>query len=181
MNDPSKISNPRDDLTLEHLKNIPFPTISLPNQEGNLLRLDRFDTFRLVIFFFSKTGRPDKPLPNNWNNTPDARGCTLLNCTFRDKYDQIISENAIPIGISTQSIDDNKEMASRLSIPFDILSDENQEIKNLLNLPVFSISSKNYLKKLVLIIEKNIIKKVFYPIYPIDKHIEEVLKWLKKN
>ena len=38
-----------------------------------------------------------------------------------------------------------------------------------------------YLKRLTLIVEKKIVKKVFYPIYTIDKHIDNVLRWLKEN
>jgi len=30
-------------------------------------------------------------------------------------------------------------------------------------------------------VEKNIVKKVFYPIFPPNKHINEVLLWLKEN
>ena len=163
------------------LKNNNFPNISLPNQDGNLLNLDRLDTFRMVLYFYPMTGRPDKPLPDNWNNIPGAKGCTIQTCLFRDSYDEIISLNAVPIGISTQSVDDNKEMTNRLKIPYDILSDEKLELSDELNIPTFSVESKIFLKRITLIVEKKIIKKVFYPINDINKHIEEVLKWLKEN
>ena len=61
----------------EFLINKPLPSISLPNQEGNYLRLDRSDTFRMILYFFPMTGRPDMPLPQNWNKIPGANGCTL--------------------------------------------------------------------------------------------------------
>ena len=163
------------------LKNNNFPNISLPNQDGNLLNLDRLDTFRMVLYFYPMTGRPDKPLPDNWNNIPGAKGCTIQTCLFRDNYDEIITLNAVPIGISTQSVDDNKEMTNRLKIPYDILSDEKLELSDELNIPTFSVESKIFLKRITLIVEKKIIKKVFYPINDINKHIEEVLKWLKEN
>ena len=72
-------------------------------------------------------------------------------------------------------------MTTRLGVPYDVLSDEKLELRTALNLPIFSINKKHYLKRITLIIEKNIIKKVFYPIYPIYKHIEEVVKWLQEN
>ncbi len=181
MSDYSNTSIPEDEAHVKNLKNKSFPNISLPNQEGNLLCLHRLDTFRMVLYFFPMTGRPDRPLPDNWNNIPGAKGCTIQTCLFRDNYDEIISLNAVPVGISTQSADDNKEMTSRLVVPYDVLSDEKLELRTALGLPIFSINKKNYLKRITLIIEKNIIKKVFYPIYPIDKHIEEVLKWLRQN
>ena len=176
-----KFPIPVDDGKANHLKNLNIPSISLPNQEGNYLRLDRSDTFRIIIYFFPMTGRPDMPLPQNWNEIPGAHGCTLQTCKFRDNYDDLISLNAVPIGISTQSVSYNKEMTNRLSVPFDVLSDEKLELKNVLKLPTFLVEDKIYLKRLTLIVEKKIVKKVFYPIYPIDKHIDGVLKWLKEN
>jgi peroxiredoxin len=166
---------------MNSLKNTNFPNISLPNQDGNLLNLLRLDTFRMVLYFYPMTGRPDKPLPDNWNNIPGAKGCTIQTCLFRDNYDEIISLNAVPIGISSQSVDDNKEMTSRLKIPYDVLSDEKLELSNELNLPTFSVDSKIFFKRITLIVEKKIIKNIFYPINDINNHIEEVLKWLKEN
>ncbi len=170
-----------DDDAVNHLKNLNFPCISLPNQEGNYLQLDRSDTFRMIIYFFPLTGRPDMPLPENWNKIPGANGCTLQTCKFRDKYDDFIGFNAVPIGISTQSVDYNKEMTNRLKVQFDILSDEKLELKNILNLPTFLVDDKIYLKRLTLIVEQKMVKKVFYPIYSIDKHVDNVLQWLKEN
>ena len=181
MSDNSHTSILENEGVMYTLKNKNFPNISLPNQDGNSLNLHRLDTFRMVLYFYPMTGRPDRPLPDNWNNIPGAKGCTIQTCSFRDNYDEIISLNAVPIGISSQSVDDNKEMTSRLKVPNDVLSDEKLELSNELNIPTFSVNSKIFLKRITLIVEKKIIKKVFYPINDINKHIEEVLKWLKEN
>ena len=181
MSDNSNTSIPENEDDMNTLKNKNFPNISLPNQDGNLLNLYRLDTFRMVLYFYPMTGRPDRSLPNNWNNIPGAKGCTIQTCSFRDNYDELISLNAVPIGISTQDINDNKEMTTRLNVPYDVLSDEKLKLGNELNIPTFSADSKIFLKRITLIVEKKIIKKVFYPINDINKHIEEVLKWLKEN
>ena len=181
MSDNSNTSILQNEGDMNKLKNTNFPNISLPNQDGNLLNLHRPDTFRMVLYFYPMTGRPDKPLPDNWNNIPGAKGCTIENCLFRDKYDEIITLNAVPIGISTQDVDHNKEMTSRLKVPYDVLSDEKLALRNQLNIPTFSVDSKIFLKRITLIIEKKIIKKVFYPIYLEDEHFDGVLKWLQEN
>ena len=121
------------------------------------------------------------PLPENWNTIPGASGCTLQTCEFRDNYDDLVSLNAVPIGISSQTVKYNKEMTNRLVVPFDVLSDENLELKNALNLPTFSLKNKIYFKRLTLIIEKKIVKKVFYPIYPIEKHVDDIIAWVNEN
>ena len=181
MSDNSHRSILENEGVMDTLKNKNFPNISLPNQDGNLLNLHRLDTFRMVLYFYPMTGRPDRPLPENWNNIPGAKGCTIETCLFRDKYDEIINLNAVPIGISSQSVDDNKEMTRRLKVPYDVLRDEKLELSNELNIPTFLVDSKIFLRRITLIVEKKIIKKVFYPVNDINKHIEEVLKWLKQN
>ncbi len=170
-----------DEGEVKYLKNKSIPDISLPNQEENLLRLYRLDTFRMVLYFFPMTGRPDRPLPENWNKITGVNGSTIQTCLFRDNYYKILSLNAVPIGVSSQTTDDNKEMTSRLGVPYDVLSDQNLQLKHSLNLPSFTINKKSYFKRLTLVLEKNIIKKVFYPVDQIDKHIEGVMKWLKEN
>ena len=52
-----KFPIPVDDNAANHLKNLNIPSISLPNQEGNYLQLDRLDTFRIIIYFFPMTGK----------------------------------------------------------------------------------------------------------------------------
>ena len=172
---------PENDNTCAHLFNMSLPQISLPNQEGNLLKLYRSDTFRLVLYFYPMTGNPKKKLPHNWENIPGTSGCTLQNCCFRDNYENLVQLNALPIGISTQSIEEIKEMILRLGIQFDVLSDFKQELINYFSLPTFEVEKKIYFKRLTLIVEKNIIKKVFYPINDAHKHIDEIIKWLNKH
>ena len=120
---PKDLPIPIDDGKCDHLVNKIIPEISLPNQDGNLLRLNRLDTFRLIIYCYPMTGHPDKPLPKNWDSIPGVRGCTLQTCSFRDSYDDFIKLNSIPIGLSTQSTEDIKEMTIRLLIPYDVVSD----------------------------------------------------------
>ena len=178
---PTNLPKPENDGACNHLKGMMIPNISLPTQNGNLLKLNRSETFRLIIYCFPMTGHPKKALPTNWNEIPGARGCTPQTCSFRDNYNELITQNSLPIGISTQSVEDLKEMTMRLKIPYDVLSDHNLLFTNALKLPTFSIENKKFIKRLTLIVEKKMIKHVFYPIFPADKHIKEILDWLKKN
>ena len=52
---------------------------------------------------------------------------------------------------------------------------------NLMKLPTFKVEGKVFIKWVTLIIENSIIKKVFYPIFPPDLHIKDVINWLKNN
>ena len=120
---PPSVPIPEDDGCCKHLLEKTVPDISLPNQDGNDLKLKRNVSFRIVLYCYPMTGNPQKSLPPNWNNIPGARGCTPQTCSFRDHYDDLVKCNAIPIGLSTQSVPELKEMATRLYIPYDVVSD----------------------------------------------------------
>ena len=178
---PSDLPVPKDDGACKHLLNTNLPLVSLANQGGNLLKLKRNDTFRIVLYCFPMTGHPEKSLPRDWNNIPGARGCTPQTCSFRDHYDDLMKLNAIPIGLSTQSVEDLKEMTNRLKIPYDIISDANLQFANLIKLPTFKVDEKVFIKRLTLIIQSSIIIKVFYPVFPPDLHVKDVINWLENN
>ena len=72
-------------------------------------------------------------------------------------------------------------MTIRLKIPYDIVSDQELKFCSSINLPTFSIKGKKFLKRTTLVIEKSIIKKVFYPIFTPNTHINDVLEWLNNN
>ena len=176
---PSNLPVPEDDGACKHLLNTSLPSVSLANQDGNLLKLNRNDTFRVILYCFPMTGHPEKPLPMGWDDIPGARGCTPQTCSIRDHYDDLIKLNAIPIGLSTQNVNELKEMSKRLKIPYDVVSDANLNFANLMKLPTFKVDGKVFIKRVTLIITNSIIKKVFYPIFPPDLHINDVINWLK--
>tara|TARA_Y100000590_G_scaffold470176_1_gene662549 strand:+ start:138 stop:701 length:564 start_codon:yes stop_codon:yes gene_type:complete len=178
---PKDILIPKDDGLCNHLYGMEIPDISLLTTNGDYLKLRRKESFRLVLYFYPMTGRPDAKLPNNWNNIPGARGCTVENISFADNYDELIKLNAVPIGITSQNIQDIKEMTSRLKVSHDILSDYNLDLAKLLRLPTFSVDGRTYIKRLTLIVDNLKVVKVFYPIFPPDKHINDVILWLKNN
>ena len=178
---PTNLPKLEQDGACDHLLNSTIPDISLPTQNSNFLKLNRSDTFRLVLFCYSMTGHPERPLPLNWDTIPGARGCTSQNCSFRDNYDNLVNANSLPVGVSTQSIEDIKEMTTRLQIPYDVVSDQELILVSAIKLPTFTIDNKIFLKRVTMIIEKSIIKKVFYPIFSPNFHVNEVLEWLNKN
>ena len=178
---PKELLIPKDDGLCNHLIGKEIPNVSLISSSGDYVKLRRQESFKLIVYCYPMTGRPDEPLPENWNNIPGARGCTLQNCSIRDNYDEFIKLNAEPLGITTQSIYDIREMSKRLKISHDILSDNDLIFTKSLKLPTFSINEKIFLKRVTMIVEDYKIIKVYYPVFPPDKNTIQVLKWLKKN
>lgn len=136
---------------------------------------------KLVLYFYPLTGKPGKSLPDGWNQIPGARGCTPQACSFRDHYKELQKLDAQVFGISTQSSEYQNEVVERLHLPFSLLSDSQLKLAKSLKLPLFKVDSMQLNKRITLIIQGGIIKKVFYPVFPPDKHVEEVIYWLSSN
>ena len=61
-------------------------------------------------------------------------------------------------------------MATRLHLPFKILSDQELAFTKALTLPTFVVEDMTLIKRLTLIIDDGVIKAVHYPIFP--SHID---------
>jgi peroxiredoxin len=84
-------------------------------------------------------------------------------------------------GLSTQSNAYQTEMASRLHLPFPVLSDEKLALTQALNLPTMEVADLTLIKRLALIVDDGRITHVFYPVFPPDRNAGDVLAWLKEN
>jgi peroxiredoxin len=69
-------------------------------------------------------------------------------------------------------------MATRLHLPFEILSDADLQLTHTLSLPTFRYGSWTLLKRHTLIIERGRIAEVFYPVFPPDADAANVVRWL---
>jgi peroxiredoxin len=176
---PKDLPVPVDDGGADHLLGLPVPSIELmstANRTVNLAEISKRQ--RTVVYCYPMTGAPNQNLPTGWNEIAGARGCTPQSCAFRDHFSELQRLNTLVFGLSTQSTEYQQEMARRLHLPFDILSDAEYAFTKALRLPTFEIESKILLKRLTLILSEAKIIKLFYPVFPPDKNAEEVVAWL---
>ena len=83
---------------------------------------------------------------------------------FRDLYAGFHQVGAAVFGLSTQSSAYQRELAERLALPFEIVSDEQFALQRALALPTFATGGVTYLKRLTLAIRDGRIERVYYPI-----------------
>src|SRR6478736_326317 len=123
--DWSQIPAPADDGGAAHLTGMKLPTIGLRATDDNSVDLSALPG-RTVVFAYPRTGEPGKiGLVDDWDMIPGARGCTPQTCSFRDLYAELKAAGANHVfGLSTQDNVYKTEMASRLHLPFPVLSDE---------------------------------------------------------
>jgi peroxiredoxin len=178
---PANLPVPVDDGACRHLPGLAVPPIKLRSTRDRWVDLAALSAPRIVVYCYPRTGRPDEPLLPGWDAIPGARGCTPETCGFRDHHQDLQQLGAEVFGFSTQTTEYQKEMAERLHLPFEVLSDADLAFVHALRLPTFEIQGMTLVKRLTLVISRHRIEKVFYPVFPPDKHAAEVIDWLRRH
>jgi peroxiredoxin Q/BCP len=140
------------------------PDFTLPSQMGDNVTLSEFfGKKNIVLYFYPKDESP---------------GCTREACRFRDSYDVFTSLGAEVLGVSSQSVESHKSFATHHGLPFILLSDEDNRVRQLYGVP----SSMGIIPgRVTFIIDKQgIVRHIFSSQFQPEKHIEEALKILKE-
>ena len=178
---PSGIPAPQDDGGARHLIGMRLPDLALPATDGGSVSLATLKG-RTVVYLYPRTGVPGVDLPEGWDSIPGARGCTPQSCGFRDHFAELQRLGVAQVfGLSTQDTGYQQEAASRLHLPFAILSDEKLAFTRALNLPTFTAAGMTLLKRMALVIDDGVITKAFYPVFPPDKNAAEVIAWIQAS
>ncbi len=85
------------------------PDFTLPDQDGNSVRLSSFRGQRVVIYFYPKDDTP---------------GCTKEACNFRDEWSVFKDNGIIVLGISKDNAASHTKFIKKHALPFTLLTDE---------------------------------------------------------
>jgi peroxiredoxin len=177
---PDGIPAPSDDGAADHLPGTVLPTLPLASTAGDTVDLSTLPE-TTVVYCYPMTGRPDRELPEGWDEIPGARGCTPQSCAFRDHHAQIRALGARVFGLSTQDTDYQSEAVDRLRLPYELLSDEELSLTRALELPTFEADGTTLLKRLTFVSDNGRITKVFYPVFPPGENAAAVVEWLERR
>lgn len=177
---PQELPIPKDDGACDHLPGMQLPSVFLKSTSGDTVDLSEL-TGTTVVYCYPMTGRPERALPDGWDEIPGARGCTPQSCAFRDHHEEIRALGARVFGLSTQDTDYQREAAERLHLTFDLLSDEDLKFATALRLPTFEVEGMTLLKRATLIIEDGRIEEVFYPVFPPQESPRQAIQWLSER
>ena len=121
---PPNIPVPQDDGAARHLAGMKLPDLALPGTGGAQVNLSKLKG-RTVVYVYPRTGVPGVDTLPGWDQIPGARGCTPQSCSFRDHFGELKRLGVAQLyGLSTQDTAYQQEAATRLYLPFAILSDE---------------------------------------------------------
>lgn len=181
---PSDLEAPVDDGAARHLPGLPLPDIELSSTSGRTVNLAKPQTPWTVVYCYPRTGQPGQDPPGGlarWNAIPGARGCTPQSCAYRDRHAEMAGLEARVFGLSAQSTEYQREMAARLHLPFEVLSDESLRLTKALGLPTFEFAGQTLNKRCTLLIRGATIEACFYPVFPPDGDAARVLDWLRER
>lgn len=175
---PPGVPAPQDDGAADHLEGLKLPSLALPATDGKQVDLSAL-AGRTVVYIYPRTGVPGVDAPPGWDDIPGARGCTPQSCSFRDHFAELKGLGVARVfGLSTQDTAYQQEAATRLRLPFAILSDEKLALVTALKLPTFTAAGMTLIKRMAWVIDDGVITKVFYPVFPPDRNAAEVVAWL---
>jgi peroxiredoxin Q/BCP len=140
------------------------PDFTLPSQLGDNVTLSEyFGKKNIVLYFYPKDESP---------------GCTREACTFRDSYEELTSLGAEVIGVSSQSVESHKSFATHHGLPFILLSDAGNKVRQLYGVP----STMGIIPGRVtyIIDKKGVVRHVFSSQTQAEKHVEEAIETLKE-
>ena len=143
------------------------PEFTLPDRNGQPVRLSDFAGKRVVLYFYPR------------DNTP---GCTRQACAFARLYEEFQALNAVVVGVSKDSVASHDKFAQKYSLPFVLLSDP-----ELLAIQAYGVwqekklygkTSMGVVRTTYLLDEQGVIQKVMPKVKP-DQNAGEVLAFLK--
>ena len=172
---PEGLPVPVDDGRARHLTGLAVPSTPLQGTTGERIDLSTIPG-RAVVFAYPRTGQPGQPpLVPDWDLIPGARGCTPETCAFRDLAADYGKLGIKVFGLSTQEPAYQRELAERLHLPFPVLSDASRTLTDALRLPTLTVGGLVLLARLSWLQRDGRIERVWYPVFPPDRHASEVL------
>jgi peroxiredoxin/putative methionine-R-sulfoxide reductase with GAF domain len=175
---PANLPAPVDDGACDHLAGRELPSLVLDSTHDPV-DLAELAQELLVLYVYPRAGGGNFQASAAWDAIPGARGCTPESCSFRDHAAEFAALGARVAGLSVQPLGEQLELAERLRLPFLVIADPERELVRALGLPTFEFEGATLYKRLTLVCERRRIVKVFYPVFPPDRHGDDVLAWLR--
>ena len=89
------------------------PEFKVKSHFGKEVSLKDFKGKNVVLWFYPKADTP---------------GCTAEGCGFRDRQTQFNEKNAVLLGVSFDTVQENEKFAKKFGFEFTLLCDTNREI-----------------------------------------------------
>jgi peroxiredoxin/DNA-binding transcriptional MerR regulator len=176
---PADLPAPVDDGAAAHLTGMTLPPLAFIGTDGTEITLDTVSTGRWILFLYPLTGEPGVDVPRGWDQIPGARGCSQQACNLRDNLAAFHRHGVQRVvGLSTDRREYQQDLVNRLQLPYPMVSDPALDLARALNVPTFEERGRTYYRRITFVVDGARISHVFHPVFPPDRHAEEILDWL---
>lgn len=141
-----------------------IPRFKLQDQGNNWVHSDFLvGRSKLVIYFYPKDDTP---------------GCTAEACSFRDAFEIFREYECEVVGISSDSPESHQQFAEKYKLPFTLLSDPGNKIRNQFGVPGYLFGLLP--GRVTYIVDyEGVIRHVFNSPFQSSRHVNESLEALK--
>jgi thioredoxin-dependent peroxiredoxin len=143
------------------------PNFRLPSTDGKPVTLAEFKGKNVVLYFYPKDDTP---------------GCTAEACSFRDRNEEIKAENAVVLGVSTDSLESHEKFKGKHELNFPLLSDQTADVAKMFGAwkekNLYGRRSWGVARMTILIGPDGKIRKIYRKV-DTSKHGDEILADLK--
>ncbi len=147
----------------ESMVKLQAPGFELPDQYGEMHKLEDFSGKWLALYFYPRDDTP---------------GCTTEACNFRDNIYAFKAMDAEVVGISVDGTESHKEFSDKYKLPFKILSDTDGSVTRAYG-ALKDMKVVKYAKRHSFLIDPNgVIVKHYEKVDP-EHHTQQVLEDLE--
>jgi thioredoxin-dependent peroxiredoxin len=140
------------------------PDFTLLSQFGDNVTLGEYLGMKnVVLYFYPKDESP---------------GCTKEACSFRDSYQQLADLGAEVLGVSGQSVESHVAFATHYGLPFILLSDKDNNVRELYGVPATMGIIPG--RVTYIIDKKGIVRHIFNSQTQAQRHVEEAKRTLEE-
>jgi thioredoxin-dependent peroxiredoxin len=130
----------------------PFPTFSLPNQDGKITKLSDFAGQWVVIYFYPKDDTP---------------GCTIQGKSFTATKAAFDAAGIKVLGVSSDDVTSHKNFSHKFAFTIDLLSDTDSGLMKTLGLGQSEWKGEKYWDRTSFVVDpKGVIRKVYEKVDP---------------
>ena len=147
----------------------PFPSFSLPNQDGKTVSLKDFAGKWLVVYVYPKDDTP---------------GCTIQGKSFTATKQDFQAANIEVVGVSQDDVASHKSFCSKFGFTIDLLADTNAQLLKAAGVAQSDYKGTMYWNRTSFVIDpKGILRKVYTNVKPEghEKVLLDDIKSMQRN
>jgi thioredoxin-dependent peroxiredoxin len=129
-----------------------FPHFSLPNQDGNVVKLDDYAGKWLVVYFYPKDDTP---------------GCTIQGKSFTASKAEFDAAGISVLGVSQDDVGSHKNFCNKFSFTIDLLADTKRELIGACGIGQAEWNGMKFWERTSFVIDpKGTVRKVYAKVKP---------------